>query len=49
VTRIGTKRGEASHVRRSDRLLKPQLRCVLRFVYCAERLLSLFSGELPIC
>jgi len=40
VTRIETKRGEASHVRRSDRLLKPQLRCALHFVYCAARLLS---------
>jgi len=40
VTRIGTKRGEASHVRRSDRLLKPQLRCALHFGYCAARLHS---------
>jgi len=40
VTRIGTKRGEASHVRRSDRLLKPQLRCALHSVYCAARLHS---------
>jgi len=40
VTRIGTKRGEASHVRRSDRLLEPQLRCTLHFVYCAARLHS---------
>ena len=40
VTRIGTKRGEASHVRRSDRLLKPQLCCVLHFGYCAMRLHS---------
>jgi len=38
VTRIGTKRGEASHVRRSDRLFKSQLRCALHFVYCAVRL-----------
>jgi len=36
VTRIGTKRGEVSHVRRSGRLLKPQLRCALHFVYCAS-------------
>jgi len=35
-----TKRGEASHVRRSDRLLKPQLRCALHFVHCAARLHS---------
>jgi len=40
MTRIGTKRGQASHVRRSDRLLKPQLRCALHFVYCAARLHS---------
>jgi len=40
VTRIGTKRGESSHARRSDRLLKPQLRCALHFVYCAARLHS---------
>jgi len=40
VTRIGTKRGESSRVRRSDRLLKPQLRCALHFVYCATRLHS---------
>jgi len=40
VTRIWTKRGEAWHVRRSDRLLKPQLRCALHFVYCAARLHS---------
>jgi len=40
VTRIGTKRGEASHVRRSDCLHKPQLRCALHFIYCAARLHS---------
>jgi len=40
VTRIGTTRGEASHVRRSHRLLKPQLRCALHFVYCVARLQS---------
>jgi len=40
VTRIGTKRGEASHVRRSDHLFQPQLRCALQFVYCAMRLYS---------
>jgi len=40
VTRIGAKRGEASHVRRSDRLLKPQLRCALHFVHCGARLHS---------
>jgi len=45
---FGTKGGEASHVRRSDRLLKPQLRCALHsvtalrvaFCYCATRLHS---------
>jgi len=35
VTRIGTKRCDASYVRRSDRLLKPQQRCALHFVYRA--------------
>ena len=59
VTRIGTKRGVAAHVRRCDRLLKPQPRCALHFVYCASCLHTLFlvfcrrlancATEPPIC
>ena len=50
VTRIGTKSGESSHIRRSDRLYKTQLCCALHSVYCAAHLASfLFSGELPNC
>ena len=37
---IGTKRGESSYARISDRLLKPQLRYALQSVYCTARLHS---------
>ena len=42
---MGTKKGEASHVRRSDRLLKPQLRRALHFVHCAARLYLLRHNQ----